>query len=64
MSDPKKSDYWAITCTKQVIEKITFEERITAEEAKERFEDGDIDDCLDTEELSIISVDKLEPIGD
>ena len=57
-----KSTYHIIEASVTMSNKVVFSEPLTADEAKDAFMNGDFEDVLDTEELSINFVTSVEPM--
>lgn len=55
MSKVVKSTLWVITSINTVRSKVSFEEPVTAEEAEELFHNGEYQDIIDEETLSVSS---------
>lgn len=53
----EKKDFWMIVVNKTAIQKVVFDEPVTADEAIQLYDNGEYADILDEDELFIEVVD-------
>lgn len=53
-------DFWIIISTQEILEKVSFGELLTKEQAIRAYKNGDFEDIVDTDMLEIISVESAE----
>ena len=57
-----KSDYWTIEYTAKLTADVVFDKPLDKTAAAMKFQDNDIEDIVDSEELKILSISSMKPI--